>query len=347
MDNQFIEREEEEQGKEFEEEAEEDYEYLDYDYDNLETITGMITQPEVTTWVGPDGTTTLEGVVVDWPILGRSKNIPVFNDVCPICFKALTGSGEHQICCLPCGHIYGRSCINQWLQQSSHHKCPQCKSLCTLKDVSLLYATRPCDAVGALPKVSTKRFPFTQQGFKAFKRYALRRSDDESGMRLDAARRCIYANQQRNEIYRQLPPLAYERLHYPYNNKCYGAARNLAAQDYSLQRRMASLRSRISAYHEGISFFAQRYKEHMTQDKNECTGMATRELPRIPSQSPSVAPQKDLPESDNDSFRFDNRGTKLRAITYKTRDTYRRITKMLTRYPQSNFNKRRLRARLV
>ena len=97
MDNQFIEREEEEQGKEFEEEAEEDYEYLDYDYDNLEGITGMITQPEVTTWAGPDGTTTLKGVVVDWPILGRSKNIPVFNDVCPICFKALTGSGIHQI----------------------------------------------------------------------------------------------------------------------------------------------------------------------------------------------------------------------------------------------------------
>ncbi|PWA38966.1 zinc finger, RING/FYVE/PHD-type [Artemisia annua] len=155
--------------------------------------------------VDSDGKTTLEGLVVDWPILGRSKNISVFKDVCSICFKAMTGAGQHRICCLPCGHIYGRSCINQWLQQSQNcSKCPQCKSLCTLKDVTPLYATLPCDdAVGALPKVSTKRFPFTKQGFKAFKRYAMRRLDDESAMRLDAARRRDYVFRQRKEIYRR------------------------------------------------------------------------------------------------------------------------------------------------
>ena len=97
MDNQFIEREEEEQGKEFEEEAEEDYDYLDYDYDDLEEISDYVTEPKVTICFSPDGTTWEAGVLVDWPILGRSKNISVFNDVCPICFKALTGSGIHQI----------------------------------------------------------------------------------------------------------------------------------------------------------------------------------------------------------------------------------------------------------
>ncbi|KAL7596691.1 hypothetical protein Lser_V15G28345 [Lactuca serriola] len=64
---------------------------------------------------------------------------------CPICFQAWTSGGEHQISCLPCGHIYGFSCIKTWIQQSpSSGKCPQCKKLCTLKDVRVLYASRLC-----------------------------------------------------------------------------------------------------------------------------------------------------------------------------------------------------------
>ncbi|PWA41279.1 homeodomain-like, Ubiquitin-related domain protein [Artemisia annua] len=39
-----------------------------------------------------------------------------------------------------------------------------------------------------------------------------------------------------------------------------------------------------------------------------------------------------IKDDDDNSFRFDNRGTKLRAITSKSRDKYRRIRKMLTRY---------------
>ncbi|GKB52970.1 hypothetical protein Tco_0903723, partial [Tanacetum coccineum] len=46
-------------------------------------------------------------------------------------------------------------------------------------------------------QVSTKRFPFTKQGFKAFKRCARRRLDDESAMRLDAGRQRDYAMRQR------------------------------------------------------------------------------------------------------------------------------------------------------
>nr|GEY35191.1 ribonuclease H-like domain-containing protein [Tanacetum cinerariifolium] len=45
--------------------------------------------------------------------------------------------------CLPCGHIYGMSCINSLLQLSqSSGKCPTCNTLCTLKDVRLLYLAR-------------------------------------------------------------------------------------------------------------------------------------------------------------------------------------------------------------
>ncbi|KAD4384440.1 hypothetical protein E3N88_24608 [Mikania micrantha] len=72
---------------------------------------------------------------------------------CPICFEAWTSGGEHQICCLPCGHIYGLSCIKKWLQQSqSSGKCPQCNNLCTCKDVRVLYASRLCVADEELHK---------------------------------------------------------------------------------------------------------------------------------------------------------------------------------------------------
>ncbi|KAI3795844.1 hypothetical protein L1987_38504 [Smallanthus sonchifolius] len=66
---------------------------------------------------------------------------------CSICTEPWTSGGEHQICCLPCGHIYGLSCIKKWIrigQRSSAGKCPQCNRRCTLKDVRVLYATRLC-----------------------------------------------------------------------------------------------------------------------------------------------------------------------------------------------------------
>ncbi|KAK9079355.1 hypothetical protein SSX86_001026 [Deinandra increscens subsp. villosa] len=72
---------------------------------------------------------------------------------CPICFEAWTNGGEHQICCLPCGHIYGLSCIKKWLQQNRiSGKCPQCNNLCTFKDVRVLYASRLCVADEELHK---------------------------------------------------------------------------------------------------------------------------------------------------------------------------------------------------
>ncbi|KAI4349101.1 hypothetical protein L6164_009738 [Bauhinia variegata] len=62
---------------------------------------------------------------------------------CPICMEPWTDGGEHHICCLPCGHIYGMSCIQRWLQQRKNsRKCPQCNRKCALKDVRKLYASR-------------------------------------------------------------------------------------------------------------------------------------------------------------------------------------------------------------
>ena len=125
----------------------------------------------------------------------------------------------------------------------------------------------------------------------AFKRYALRRVDDESRMRLDASRRSNYARRQRAEIYRRWKysdavqqPNKYNRL-----------ADKFSLRDSKLRRRMSSLRRRISEYHAGIDFFAQRYKEHMTRDKDERRNwMAIMRIQGISSESPSLVPWTEL-----------------------------------------------------
>ncbi|ESW34775.1 hypothetical protein PHAVU_001G180000 [Phaseolus vulgaris] len=73
---------------------------------------------------------------------------------CPICMDVWTNNGEHHICCLPCGHIYGMSCIKKWFQQRKNSsKCPQCNRKCKLKDVRKLFASR----VVAVEEESQKR----------------------------------------------------------------------------------------------------------------------------------------------------------------------------------------------
>ncbi|XP_062117358.1 uncharacterized protein LOC133831167 isoform X2 [Humulus lupulus] len=62
---------------------------------------------------------------------------------CPICMEAWCNDGDHHICCLPCGHIYGMSCIKKWLQMRKNQgKCPQCNKKCTPKDLRKLFASR-------------------------------------------------------------------------------------------------------------------------------------------------------------------------------------------------------------
>ncbi|OMO73679.1 Zinc finger, RING-type [Corchorus olitorius] len=62
--------------------------------------------------------------------------------ICPICMEASATYGDHHVCFLPCGHTYGFSCIQKWLQQcGSSGKCPQCKRSYRLKDVKKLFAS--------------------------------------------------------------------------------------------------------------------------------------------------------------------------------------------------------------
>ncbi|XP_059628355.1 uncharacterized protein LOC132271101 isoform X2 [Cornus florida] len=77
---------------------------------------------------------------------GKKRDLSEYNLnglKCPICMDLWTSQGDHQVCCLPCGHIFGMSCINRWILHRGGHsaKCPQCNAKINMKDVTRLYAS--------------------------------------------------------------------------------------------------------------------------------------------------------------------------------------------------------------
>ncbi|PAA83382.1 hypothetical protein BOX15_Mlig032125g3 [Macrostomum lignano] len=58
---------------------------------------------------------------------------------CTICFEPWTSSGEHRVCALRCGHLFGKSCVERWLE--TRQQCPQCNRNCRRHEVLPLYVT--------------------------------------------------------------------------------------------------------------------------------------------------------------------------------------------------------------
>ncbi|KAM0897615.1 hypothetical protein ACQ4PT_022464 [Festuca glaucescens] len=61
---------------------------------------------------------------------------------CPVCMNPWTAEGEHRVSCIPCGHVYGRSCLEKWLLQCGKKTatCPQCGKIYRQKHIINLYA---------------------------------------------------------------------------------------------------------------------------------------------------------------------------------------------------------------
>ncbi|WVZ57536.1 hypothetical protein U9M48_007911 [Paspalum notatum var. saurae] len=61
---------------------------------------------------------------------------------CPICMVAWTANGAHRVSCIPCGHVYGRYCLERWLLQCGKKKapCPQCGKRYKQNNIINLYA---------------------------------------------------------------------------------------------------------------------------------------------------------------------------------------------------------------
>ncbi|KAK9882416.1 hypothetical protein WA026_020937 [Henosepilachna vigintioctopunctata] len=62
--------------------------------------------------------------------------------LCPICLDNWTNSGEHRICSLKCGHLFGHSCIIRWLQMQTKRSCPTCKKKVMKTDIRFIYAKK-------------------------------------------------------------------------------------------------------------------------------------------------------------------------------------------------------------
>ncbi|PWA56146.1 zinc finger, RING/FYVE/PHD-type [Artemisia annua] len=165
--------------------------------------------PRPTSWIDPETGNVVQGCEV-FPLKYESNVRPNNNhtrrgdefEVCPICHHLWTTKGTHQLCCLPCGHMYGLSCIETWLQTSSSGTrkcpdCPQCKTLCTLKDVRLLYATRlripnataAADQILADQMASTRCYPYSLAGVSAYGDYELGRILYAADKKIDVLKR--------------------------------------------------------------------------------------------------------------------------------------------------------------
>ena len=59
-------------------------------------------------------------------------------DVCIICYENWTNTGPHGLSSLPCGHLFGFSCIEQWLGNGK--TCPECNHPTTVADIRQIRA---------------------------------------------------------------------------------------------------------------------------------------------------------------------------------------------------------------
>ncbi|XP_037427023.1 uncharacterized protein LOC119292284 isoform X2 [Triticum dicoccoides] len=62
---------------------------------------------------------------------------------CCICMDSWASYGAHRICCIPCGHVYGRSCLERWLRRGGNTsaKCPQCSERFKHRHIINLYSS--------------------------------------------------------------------------------------------------------------------------------------------------------------------------------------------------------------
>ncbi|XBH97046.1 hypothetical protein VPH35_087337 [Triticum aestivum] len=74
--------------------------------------------------------------------VGEAKATPSPATICPACTEPWSSDGPHRMCCIPCGHVYGRSCMETLLGRSGQNsaKCPQCGKQFEEKLIINLYA---------------------------------------------------------------------------------------------------------------------------------------------------------------------------------------------------------------
>ena len=61
---------------------------------------------------------------------------------CNICFEPWSNTGSHRISSLKCGHFFGLSCIEKWLNSTGGNDCPTCNEKATKRDIRHHYVAK-------------------------------------------------------------------------------------------------------------------------------------------------------------------------------------------------------------
>ena len=61
---------------------------------------------------------------------------------CNICFEPWSNTGSHRISSLKCGHFFGLSCIEKWLNSTGGNDCPTCNEKANKKDIRNHYVAK-------------------------------------------------------------------------------------------------------------------------------------------------------------------------------------------------------------
>lgn len=63
---------------------------------------------------------------------------------CSICLDMWSNYGDHRLCCLKCGHLFGLSCLKKWLEplRAADRRCPECNTKANKRDIRVLYAKK-------------------------------------------------------------------------------------------------------------------------------------------------------------------------------------------------------------
>ncbi|PWA53981.1 zinc finger, RING/FYVE/PHD-type [Artemisia annua] len=180
-------------------------------------------------------------------------------DVCSICYGVWTSHGNHRICSLPCGHVYGMSCIKRWFQTSSYGTCPQCNKEYKLEDVGPIYATRICN-LAADQKAPIRRFSFSRLGLIAFTKYEFARRNCAWDKLCDALKRRADVVGQQNDAMKRRSELL-DRM-----ANVLKRAKALEHRDYAL-RRANALRLRADALGRRADEYLRSAKTFGLRDK--------------------------------------------------------------------------------
>ncbi|GKC16785.1 hypothetical protein Tco_1013567, partial [Tanacetum coccineum] len=131
------------------------------------------------------------------------------------------------------------------VSEGSFSECPQCKALCSLKDVRTLNATCLCipaaDKGVADPEISTRRFTFTRHGFVKFRKFESGRRNFALKKRSDAKKRLAGVVGRKNDLMKRRTDLLDRRA------SVLNRAKALEKQGGSLRLRADALRLRADA----------------------------------------------------------------------------------------------------